>query len=153
HLLGFGDVTNSQFVTISQINNELLVFTPAANSSGAAFASFDFQVRDSSSQNDPTPKTMTIDVTAIDDAPVVAVPAPHTVVVNVNKAIAGISVADIDIGTSPLKVTLSALNGILSLSTVAGLIFSAGDGMQDMAMTFTGSLAGVNAAINNLVYR
>jgi len=52
-----------------------LVFTPAANENGAGYADFTFQLRDdgalfSGGQNlDPNPKTMTIDVTSVNDAP------------------------------------------------------------------------------------
>ena len=50
-------------------------FTPAANANGAAYASFTFQVQDDGGTAnggvdlDPTPNTMTVNVTAVNDAP------------------------------------------------------------------------------------
>ena len=52
-----------------------LVFTPAANANGAGYASFTFQVQDDGGTAnggvdlDPTPNTITINVTAVNDAP------------------------------------------------------------------------------------
>jgi large repetitive protein len=52
------------------------VFTPAANANGAGYASFTFQVRDDGGtlnagvDLDPTPNTITIDVTPVNDPPV-----------------------------------------------------------------------------------
>ena len=51
------------------------MFTPAANANGAGYASFTFQVQDDGGTAnggvdlDPTANTMTIDVTAVNDAP------------------------------------------------------------------------------------
>ncbi len=44
------------------------------------------------------------------------------------------------------------LHGTLTLSDVAGLAFSAGDGTADAAMTFTGSTAAINTALSGLTY-
>ncbi len=57
------------FVTVSDINNHKLVFTPAANAYGTPYASFTFTVQDDGGTAnggvdlDPSPKTMTIEVT------------------------------------------------------------------------------------------
>ncbi len=69
-------VTAGQFVTVSDINGGKLVFTPAANANGTGYASFTFQVEDDGgtanggSNLDATPRTMTINVTSVNDAPV-----------------------------------------------------------------------------------
>jgi len=68
-------VTAGQEVSAAAITAGTLVFTPAANASGSAYASFTFQVRDDGGTAnggidlDPTARTITIDVTAINDAP------------------------------------------------------------------------------------
>ncbi|MEZ0260537.1 MAG: cadherin-like domain-containing protein, partial [Alphaproteobacteria bacterium] len=68
-------VTAGQFITVANINSGLLTFTPAANANGAGYASFTFQVQDSGGTAnsgvdlDASPNTMTIDVTAVNDAP------------------------------------------------------------------------------------
>ena len=68
-------VTAGQFISVSDINAGLLVFTPAANAKGTGYASFTFQVDDDGGtanggiNADPTPKTMTVNVTAVNQAP------------------------------------------------------------------------------------
>jgi VCBS repeat-containing protein len=68
-------VTAGQFVSLADISTGKLVFTPAANANGPAYAAFSFQVQDdggvanSGVDLDPTPNTITIDVTPVNDAP------------------------------------------------------------------------------------
>jgi hypothetical protein len=63
-----------------------------------------------------------------------------------------ISVSDPDSGTSPLAITLTADSGTLTLATTTGLTFTDGDGTADASMTFTGSLASINAALDGMTY-
>ncbi len=63
-----------------------------------------------------------------------------------------ISVADPDANGNPEQVSLSVTNGTLTLKTTDGLTFSAGTGTNDVAMTFTGTLDKINAALNGMVY-
>ncbi len=61
-------------VSATDIANNELVFTPANDASGSPYASYTFQVEASGgttagSSIDPTPKTMTIDVTFVNQAP------------------------------------------------------------------------------------
>ncbi len=53
---------------------------------------------------------------------------------------------------SPLQVTLTVTNGTISLSQLIGLSFTAGDGVADATMTFTGTLADLNAALDGLSF-
>jgi uncharacterized lipoprotein len=62
-----------------------------------------------------------------------------------------ISVADPDAGTNPLRLSLTVTNGTLTLATVAGLTFNSGAN-GSTAMTFTGTAAQINAALNGLQY-
>ncbi len=68
-------VTLNQAIAVADITAGKLKFTPAANASGASYASFTFQVQDNGGvanggvDTDPTPKTITINVTAVNDAP------------------------------------------------------------------------------------
>ena len=48
---------------------------------------------------------------------------------------------------------MSVQHGVLTLNGVAGLAFSVGDGVGDPTMTFTGSVADINAALSRLFYR
>ncbi|MFO1022533.1 MAG: hypothetical protein U0903_17820, partial [Planctomycetales bacterium] len=65
-----------------------------------------------------------------------------------------ISVSDPDavFGTNKVKVSLTAQHGIMSLGAKGGLTFQTGDGSADPTITFTGTLANVNNALNNLLY-
>jgi hypothetical protein len=68
-------VTAGQFVSAADISAGKLLFTPAANANGAGYASFTFQVQDDGGttnggvDGDPTPRTMTVNVTNVNDAP------------------------------------------------------------------------------------
>ncbi len=68
-------VTAGQFVSARRHHAGKLVFTPAANANGAGYASFTFQVQDDGGTAnggvdlDPTPRTMTVNVTSVNDAP------------------------------------------------------------------------------------
>src|SRR5204863_5046752 len=88
---GAGSLTNNglgvapgTFITVADISAGHLVFTPAANANGAAYASFSFQVRDDGATGGPnqntdaSANTMTIDVTAVNDAPSFTLPTPTT---------------------------------------------------------------------------
>src|SRR4249920_841919 len=74
-LSGVG-VSVGQTVSVANITAGNLKFTPAANASGAGYASFTFQVQDNGGTAsggvdlDVTPRTMTVNVTAVNDAPV-----------------------------------------------------------------------------------
>jgi hypothetical protein len=96
--------------------------------------------------------TSTVNVTSVDDASVIT--APATLVTNEDQSasIAGtqITVNDADNGT--VTVTLGVAHGSLTLTQTTGLSFGGGDGTGDATMTFTGTLANVNAALNGLTY-
>ncbi|HYC44258.1 MAG TPA: cadherin-like domain-containing protein [Burkholderiales bacterium] len=71
-------VTAGQSVTVADITAGRLVFTPGLNGAGAGYASFAFQVQDDGgtanggTDLDPTARTMTIDVTNVNDAPLLS---------------------------------------------------------------------------------
>ena len=58
--------------------------------------------------------------------------------------------ADQDAGN--LTVTLTATNGTLTMTTLTGLTFSAGDGTADTTMTFSGTQTAINTALGTLSY-
>ncbi len=63
-----------------------------------------------------------------------------------------VAVSDPDACTSGLRVTLAATNGTVTLDGAAGLTFIAGDGLADHTMTFTGSVASINAALDGMLF-
>ena len=67
--LNGSDVTVNQVVTAADITSGYLVFTPATNANGAGYDSFGFSVNDGTGDS-VAHYTMTIDVTAVNDAPV-----------------------------------------------------------------------------------
>jgi hypothetical protein len=69
-------VTAGQTVSVANINSGNLKFAPAGNANGAGYASFAFQVQDNGGTAnggvdlDQSANTMTVNVTAVNDAPV-----------------------------------------------------------------------------------
>ncbi|MFL5347091.1 MAG: Ig-like domain-containing protein [Hyalangium sp.] len=61
-----------------------------------------------------------------------------------------LSAADPDAGSELVQVTLTSTHGTLTLGATSGLTFSSGDGTADASMTFTGTLAAINAALEGL---
>ena len=101
--------------------------------------------------------SIALNVTSVNDAPIHAVPGAQATGANTALTFSTangnrISVADIDAGSNPVAITLTATNGTFSLATVAGLTFTTGDGTADATMTFTGTLAAVNAALDGSVF-
>ena len=100
--------------------------------------------------------TKTVNVTAINDAPVNIVPAAaQTVDTGATLTFVAsnaIQISDVDVAGSNETVTLSVTTGTLTLSGLTGLNFTVGDGTGDATMTFSGSLADVNNALNGLIY-
>jgi len=95
--------------------------------------------------------------TLVNQPPVNTVPAAQSVVQNSQLFFStvngnAISIADPDAGSNPVKVTLTATNGTLFMSNV-DLSFSVGSGFDNSTMTFTGTIAAINSAMQGLTYR
>jgi VCBS repeat-containing protein len=128
-------------------------FTYTPNADFFGVDSFVYRASDGALQSAPTTVTITVD--AVNDAPVNGAPASQMVAEDtplVFSAAGGnsISVADVDAGSGSIRVTLSATNGAVTLSSTAGLVFQTGDGVNDATLAFTGTLADVNAALSAL---
>jgi uncharacterized delta-60 repeat protein/CSLREA domain-containing protein len=97
-----------------------------------------------------------LSVTAVNDAPLNNVPgALQTTATNTPLQFSSahgnaLTVSDVDAST--LQVTLSATHGTLTLGSTTGLAFSSGDGSADATMTFSGTVAAINAALNGLSF-
>ncbi len=150
---GFDDAVVQFQGTTDQVNDALdgLVFTPTENFVGTAQLNI---LTDDGSLTDND--DINITVTPVNDAPFVNAPASESVseggsivfsTGNANQ----ITIGDIDIAAAePVLVTLLANHGTLTLSGTAGLSFLSGDGSDDQAMTFSGTLAAVNAALEGM---
>ncbi|MBF8271434.1 MAG: hypothetical protein HW380_539 [Magnetococcales bacterium] len=96
--------------------------------------------------------TSNVVVTAVNDAPVVTIPAPRVVGEDLTLIVAGITVADVDLGGGDMQLALGVNHGVVNLGSVAGLNFVSGsDGSA--TMTFSGSLVAINNALNGLTYQ
>src|SRR6185369_16212379 len=106
-------VTAGQVVAATDLGN--LVFAPAHDANGTAYASFTFSVRDSGSAFDPISNSITIDVTSVNDAPADISLSSSTIAENsvANTVIATLSAIDPD-------STLSGFAGPFTYTLVAG---------------------------------
>jgi hypothetical protein len=101
--------------------------------------------------------TRGITVTAVNDPPVNTVPGAQSTAQNTPLTFSSgnsnqISVADPDAGSNSIQLILTVTNGTLTLSGTSGLSFTVGDGTADTTMTFTGTLANINAALNGMTF-
>jgi hypothetical protein len=100
---------------------------------------------------------LTLTVSAVNDAPVNAVPGAQFL--NQNSSLVFnpgngnlISISDVDAGGGSMQVTLTCTNGSMTLSGTTGLSFTVGSGSGDSTMTFTGTITDINSALNGLTY-
>ena len=126
--------------------NGVLTYTPNANFAGADTITYSI----SDGAGGTATASVAVTVNAVDDPPVNTVPGSQTIAedgVLVFSTANGnaISIADVDSGTQ--TVTLNATNGVLTLGSLAGLTFTQGDGTADEVMTFTGTVAAINTAL------
>ncbi|BDI15143.1 hypothetical protein ANSO36C_09450 [Nostoc cf. commune SO-36] len=66
-----------------------------------------------------------------------------------------ISISDPDAGDNPIKVTLVANKGTLSLNGISGLDFTGGvgDGTDDVTLQFKGIITDINKALNGMNFK
>ena len=148
-------------VTLTQLQNNAVVFTPTQHLNGTGAASISFQVRDNGGtanggvNTDQSANTLTFNIAAVNDPVGASAPETETVFEDTPKAINGLAISDADAALAPngvYVVTLSSTNGTMSVTTNAGLTFSAGDGTADATMTFRGTLSAINTALATAVY-
>ena len=102
--------------------------------------------------------TVTFNAAAVNQPPVNSVPGPQSTNEDTAKVFSTgtanlISISDPDAGGATVQQTLTATNGTVTLSTTAGLAFSGGgDGTADATMTFQGTIAAINTALNGLTF-
>jgi hypothetical protein len=153
---GTGVLTLTGTTTVANYQTALRTVT-YANSSDNPTASRTITFTATDGISTPGSATRGIAITAVNDGPVNTVPGPQTTNEDTAKVFSSgnanqISVADVDLGANPIKITLTATNGTLTLATTAGLSFTTGDGTADATMVFTGTLAAVNTALNGMSF-
>ncbi len=151
----FTIVSGPSHGTLGNGSVSVRTYTPAANYNGPD--SFTYKATDSAGAESNT-ATVTINVTAVNDPPVNSVPTAQATDQNTTLVFSAansnaISVSDVDAGADPLRVTLTVSNGTLTLGGTTNLTFTAGDGTDDVTMTFAGTAADLNAALNGLAFK
>ncbi|MBL8829429.1 MAG: cadherin domain-containing protein, partial [Planctomycetaceae bacterium] len=99
--------------------------------------------------------TATIHLVGMADAPTLTTPGLVNAVEDtplvLSTATTGTAfLADVDSAT--LEMTISVLSGNVTLATTAGLTFLTGDGLHDTTLTFTGTQAALNAALEGIQF-
>ena len=153
-------VTDPLNGTVSLNADGSFTYTPALDYNGPD--SFQYQVQDNGGvlnggNNIGNTVTVSLTVNAVNDAPVNNLPAAQSTNEDTVKLFTSglgnaISITDVDAGSSAVRVTLTSTNGTLTLSTIAGLTFTGGDGTTDATMTFTGTVAAINTALAGMSY-
>ena len=88
--------------------------------------------------------TVTLAVSAVNDAPTIAAPGSIGVTEDIATALTGISFADVDAGSASVTVTLSVPSGTLAATSGGGVTVT---GSGTGSMTLAGSIANINAFI------
>ena len=139
--------------TLTLSSNGSFTYTPSLNFNGAD--SFTYKANNGSFDSNVV--TVSLTVTAVNDAPVNSVPGPQETPKDANKVFSAgnsnaITISDVDAGASTVQVTLTATNGTITLPVLTGLTFSAGDGTADATMTFTGTIANINLRLDGMTF-
>jgi CSLREA domain-containing protein len=138
-----------------------LAYTPAADANGSAEITVVLKDTGGTANggvDTSTPQTFTITVTPVNDAPRINL---QSSIVRVNGQVPlvfsaanfnRIGLSD-DSGTDPIRVTLTATQGTLTLPSTAGLTFVAGDGADDETMTFRGLVDTIDLRLSGLTFK
>src|SRR6185369_6401586 len=141
-------VTAGQFVSVANINAGNLRFTPVANANGAGYASFTFQVQDDGGTAnggvdlDTSARTMTVNVTSVNDAPV----GTNNTVTTLEDTAYTFTAADFGFTDPTDAASVAGANALLSvkITTLPGAGTLQNDGVNVTAGQFV-SLADISA--------
>ena len=163
--LSFEVTNNTNSALFSQqpavFTNGLLTYVPNSNVSGSANITIVLKDTGGTANggvDTSAPQTFTITVTAVNDAPLINLQSSfvqtnqQTPLVFSGGNFNGIGLSDVDAGTDPIRVTLTATQGTLTLPSTASLTFVSGDGTDDVTMTFTGFIGTINSRLNGLTF-
>ena len=149
-------VTAGQSISAANINSGNLKFSPAANANGAAYTTFTFQVQDNGGtvgggvDLDASANTLTVDVTAVNDAPA-GTDKTVTTLEDTQYTFAAVDFGFTDPNDSPANalsaVTITTVPGAGSL-TLSGVAVTAGQSVS-VANINSGNLKFAPAANGN----
>ena len=113
-----------------------------ANVSANQTETFSYKISDN--DGDPSTSSLSILVTAVNDAPVNTVPGAQSTNEDVSKVLTGLSIADVDAGAGSMTVTLAVAHG--TLVVVGGTAAISGSGTA--TVTLTGTVAAINLTLS-----
>jgi CSLREA domain-containing protein len=138
-----------------------LTYSPAFNANGTADITIVLKDTGGTANggvDTSAPQTFTITVNAVNDAPQISL---QSTFVQTNQQTprlfsastsSSITLLDVDAGTDPIRVTLTATQGTLTLTSTTGLTFVTGDGTDDDTMTFTAPQATLVARLSSVTF-
>ena len=136
---------NGQPVAIGQVipavgNQATISFVPDANWNGST--AFQYRASDAAGNVDQSPATVSIQVNAVNDAPVNHMPVSYTMSEDGSLKLSGLAVSDVDASSGSVTVTLAVQEGSLVAASAAGVTVS---GSSSNTLVLTGSLTDINA--------
>ena len=165
-ITGTGTNTITLSGTLTDLNNyidgatNLSYLHSTTNTSGASADSIQVDITDNGNTGNGGGSVITlgiiaVNITSVNDTPVATVPGSQTVTEFTNLTFSttstnALSVYDLEAGT--VEVTLTASNGLLSLSNITGLVFTTGTGANDTVMTFSGAQLDINNALEGMTF-
>ena len=136
--------------TVTTNPNGTLNYTPNAGFYGTDTISYGLV--DSHGNQAAVDGTVTVTVNALPTLQLPTLPVLYEDTPVVFSSVLGTQISVGDVDGNVAQVTLSVPLGKLTLSQTTGLSFSQGTGTNDTTVTFQGTIAAVNAALNGLVY-
>ena len=134
---------------LDSVVNAGVTYTPSSDYSGADQIALTIIDRSGLS----TSGSVSVMVSAVNDAPVNTVGGAVTATEDTNLSITGLSVSDVDAGSASITTTLSVASGTLTVASSGGATVA---NSGTATVTLTGSQTQINttlAALNNVVYR
>jgi len=162
---GTADATMMFQGTIVDINNALagLVVSPNANANGSATIQVDLDDLGNTGGGGAktASQTISLDITAVNDEPQIAVLANQAVKEDTDLVFDGsnrLTISDVDSSGAIVEASLSVTNGLLTLNgDVNGLDILEGTETENTVVGKTllvrGTVADINGAMENMVYR
>lgn len=148
-------VSTGQFISVADITNGLLRFTPATNANGNGYANFTFQVQDDGGADydlDPTANTLTINVIPVNDAPTLTVSVFNPTFTEASGL--GTQANAVNVFSSANASTIESGQTITGLTfTVGGLLDGANESIAVDGTTITlGANSSGMTATNSISY-
>ena len=154
---GLGDVIVGDDWAEIDVNNNNIDDTGDLYSAGKAYVIYGKTDSMNVDLSNFVDQTIYIPLDGANDAPINRVPTAQSTNTGIPLVFSRanfnqILVTDFDAVNSPVQVTLTATAGNITLPTTSNLAFTTGDGTADTTMTFTGTTASINTALDGLIF-